>query len=159
MEVKQRVANIVRFLSMGFVVASLLFMYGYGTDVHSIRPLGNSWLAGASKAGIFYAGLGIFGVFNLLMNWGIKMYREADGFDGKLLFRNESQKAKLMVWLTLLLAAINFFISAIVAYLGFIKIDGVSAERQYIYLPVIGALVLIVAISGLVVALFTRQKT
>jgi ABC-type polysaccharide/polyol phosphate export permease len=145
---------------MGFVVASLLFMYGYGTDVHSIGPMGSGLLAGASKAGIFYAGLGIFGVFNLLMNWGIKIYREADGFDGRsFLFRNEFQKAKLLVWLTLSLAAINFFISAIVAYIGFIKIDGTPAERQYIYLPVLGALVLIVTISGLAIALFTRQKT
>ena len=159
MEVKQRIANIIKFLSMAALIGSLLFMYAYGSDAHSTRVPEQGWLAGLSKTTIFYTGLIVFGMLNVIFNWWIKMFRETSGFDPKsFLFKNEYRKSILLVWFTLLLAAVNFFISTVITYIAFIKIDGVSAEIRYFFLPVAGLSVFVlVAVGGVVLVLRKTQ--
>lgn len=155
MEVNHRIANIFKFLSMAIVIGSLVFMYAYGSDTHSVKIPDQSWLSEISKTTIFYAGLIIFGIINIIFNWWIRLYRDADGFDARLLlFKNEYRKSAMLVWFTSLMAAVNFFIAAIITYIAFIKIDGISAESRYFLIPIAGlALLLLVAVSGILLAL------
>ncbi len=158
-EIKQRVASIIRFVSMVSVVAALLFMYAYGTDDHVIRSESNSILPQIPKSTIFYSGLVVFAIFNLLMNWGIKVYREAQGIDSNsILFRSENQKARVIFWLTLLLAAINFLLGFFISYLGFIKIEGFDAQNDYLHLPIIGLVITIVTFIGLLIAIISKKS-
>lgn len=157
-EIRQRTANIVRFLSMAGVVGSLLFMYAYATDDHNIRPASEDVLSGISKTTLFYYGLGVFGVFNVLMNWGIKVYREATGYDkSSRLFKNESHKARILFWLTLALAAINLLITSVVTFVAFIKIEGISAQTAYLPIPIIGLILLFVVLTGLLISVFRNK--
>lgn len=158
MEIKQRVANILRFFSMVAVIASLLFMYAYGTDDHTILPKKEIFLSGTSKSTLFYIGLAVFAVFNLVMNWGIKVYRETEGFDeNSLLFRNEFQKERNLFWLTLLLASVNILITSVMTYIAFIKIDGPSAQGGFLYMPIVGGLILLVSIIGTLISIFRKK--
>lgn len=157
-EIRQRVANIVRFLSMAGVVGSLLFMYAYGADDHNVRPAAEDVLSGISKTTLFYYGLVIFGVFNVLGNWGIKVFREATGYDkNSRLFKNETHKARILFWLTLTLAAINLLITAAVTFIAFIKIEGVSAQTDYLPIPIIGLTLLLVVLIGLLISVFRNK--
>jgi ABC-type polysaccharide/polyol phosphate export permease len=157
-EIRQRTANIFRFLSMAGVVGSLLFLYAYGADEHNIRPSTGDWLEDISKTALFYYGLAIFGVFNVLVNWGIKVYREAVGYDqNSRLFKNEMHKAGILFWLTLTLAVINILIASVVTYMAFIKIEGVSAQTDYLHIPVIGLSFLLIAIIGLLISVFRNK--
>ena len=83
------------------------------------------------------------------------MYREADGFDARsLLFKSEYRKAELLVWFTVLMAVVNFFISTAITYIGFIKIDGIAAESKYFFIPLAGmAVLLLVIVSGTLLVL------
>jgi hypothetical protein len=155
MELKQRVANIFKFLSMAIVIGSLMFMYAYGSDAHSVTMPDQSWLSEVSKTTIFYTGLIIFGIVNIIFNWWFKMYRETDGFDARsFLFKSEYRKAELLVWFTVLMAVVNFFISTVITYIGFIKIDGIAAESKYFFIPLAGlAVLLLVIVSGTVLVL------
>jgi hypothetical protein len=140
------------------VLASLLFMYAYGTDDRLDRSFSEENIQGLSKEIIFYAGLTAFGVFNFLMIWGIKVYREARGYDtNSMLFRSENQKAHNLFWLTLFLSSVNILLSLSIAYLGFIKIDGASALNGYLHLPVIGVVLLLVSIGGLTYSVIGRK--
>jgi hypothetical protein len=157
-EIRQRVANIIRFLSMAGVVGSLLFMYAYGADEHNVRPATEDVLTGISKANLFYYGLVIFGVCNVLMNWGIKVYREASGYDeSSRLFKNETHKARILFWLTLSLAAINLLITSAVTFTAFIKIEGVSAQTDYLPIPIIGLILFFLALIGLLASVFRNR--
>jgi ABC-type polysaccharide/polyol phosphate export permease len=157
-EIRQRAANIVRFLSMAGVVGSLLFMYAYGADEHNIRPVAEDVLSGISKTTLFYYGLGVFAVFNVLMNWGIKVYREATGYDkSSRLFKNETHKARILFWLTLMLSAINLLITSAVTFIAFIKIEGVSAQTDYLPIPIIGLTILFVVLVGLLISVFRNK--
>ena len=155
MELKQRVANIFKFLSMTVVIGSLVFMYAYGSDAHSVNIPDQSWFSEVSKTVIFYTGLIIFGIVNIIFNWWIKIYRETDGFDARsLLFKSAYRKSAMLVWFTALMAAVNFFISTVIIYVAFIKIDGISAESRYFFIPVAGlVLLLMVTFSGALLAL------
>ena len=90
MEVKQRVANIVRFISMVAVLTALLFMYGYGTDDQVVRSFSEESFSQVSKSTIFYSGLAVFAIVNFLLMWGIKAYREVQGiYPQSRLFKSE----------------------------------------------------------------------
>jgi len=154
-----RVANIVRFVSMILVIAALLLMYAYGTDDHSIRATTDAFLPKISRATIFYTGLGIFAVFNLLMNWGIRSYRDARGFDPKsLLFKSEHHKVGVLFWFILLLGSLNFLLGLMITYIGFIKIEGPSAQNDYLALPIMGIAILLGVLVGLLISVFRRAE-
>jgi len=158
LETKFRVANIIRFISMITVLAALLLMYAYGSDEHSVGSTSGGFLPNISKATIFYTGLGVFAIFNILMNWGIRVYRDATGFDpASRFFRSETHKAGILFWLTLVLAALNFLLSFMLAYIGFIKIEGFSAQQDYIAMPFIGVSLFFVVLIGLVAAIFRKE--
>ena len=107
---------------------------------------------------IFYAGLVVFAVFNLLMNWGIKVYKEAEGYDvHSILFRSEGHKARVIFWLTLLMAALNFLLGFFISYIGFIKIEGINAQTSYLHLPVIGLAIALITFVGLLIAVLSKK--
>lgn len=133
-------------------------MYAYGADEHSIRPQSFDILGGISKTTIFYYGLAIFGVFNILVNWGIKVYRDAIGYDNNSrFFKNEKHKARILLWFTLTLAAINMLVASVVVYIAFIRIEGASAQTDFLHLPIIGLALLVIMIVGLLISVF-RDK-
>lgn len=143
---------------MGAVVAALLFMYAYGTDDQVVKSFSEEYLSGVSKNTIFYSGLAVFGVFNFLMVWGIKTYREAKGFDpGSRFFKNEMHKGRILFWITLLLASANFMMGLIITYIGFIKIEGIFAQAGYIHLPIIGVGLFAVALVGLIASILSKK--
>jgi fatty acid desaturase len=157
-EIRQRVANIIRFVSMIGVVASLVFMYAYGMDGHTVEVKKESWLDTVDRSTLFYYGLGIFAIFNFIMNWGIRVYRDAQGnMDGSIFFKSESHKAGIVFWLTLLLATINFFIALIITYIGFMRIQGEEVGSTYFALPLLGLILLLTAVIGLVYAIFRKN--
>ncbi len=160
MEVKQRVANILRFFSMVLVVIGLLFMYAYGSDAHSASPAMTNWATSFSKSFIFYLGLTIFGVINILFTWWIKSYRDTNTFDGwSFLFKSEAQKSWLLIWFTLQLAVFNFLLASVIAFIGFVRIEGVAAESKFFFIPVIGlALFILVLVGGAFLILNSFRK-
>lgn len=160
MEVKQRVANISRFFSMLLVIGSLLFMYGYGSDTHTVLPAIHNWAASFSKSFIFYLGLSVFGVINFLFNWWIKTYRDSTVVDEQsFLFRSVSQKSRVLIWFTYLLVTFNVLLTSVITYIAFVRIDGTVAENRYFFIPLIGLIIfLIVSIGGLMVMMTSQRR-
>ena len=158
-EIKQRIANICRFLSMISVLASLLFLYGYGTDNNQITvgEQGKFW--SLPKATLFYSGLIVFGLLNILTSFGIKIYRDSSGQDTRsLLFRSEEQKANVLVWLTFSAAAVNVLLATTMVFIAFIKIDGLDSAFQYAYIPLLGIVLFVAAIVGLLISVFQKSN-
>jgi TRAP-type C4-dicarboxylate transport system permease small subunit len=156
-EVKQRVANIIRFLSMIAAIGSLLFMYAYSTDQHAINHQQTSLFYGISKTTLFYAGLVVFLIFNTSINWGIGAYRSAEGSGQQLHFlSDETRKNKVLFWLTLLMAAINIMIASLALFAAVIMIDGPSHARSYAYMPIVGLLFLLVVLAALIASVVRK---
>lgn len=133
-------------------------MYAYVNERMEFLNSSNDWLSKFPKAYIFYTGLGVFAVFNLLINVGINMFKNAEGYDERsLLFKNQEHKERLLMWFAYLLAGINFLISCVIFYLGLIQINEMNDKMQYIFLPITGLLVLLGVILGLLVAIFRKE--
>lgn len=157
-EVSLRVANFVKLFSMFLAIFSLVYLYAYSTDKLSSIYAQDLWIRNLSNTHIFYVGLGVFAVFNLIMSIGINMFKGAKGIDSNsLLFRSEERKQKLLVWLTYLQAGINALISSIVFYIALVKINDTVDAESYIYLPISGLAVLLILFVVLILIL--RQKS
>ena len=156
-ELNQRGANFFKFFSMVLVFGSLLYMYAYTTDRSDILNVTGNWLTGIPKAHIFYYGLGTFAIINLAMNYWINIYRNVKGIDEhSFLFKNKLHKERLLMWFTYLLAGTNFLIATIVTYLAFIKINEVSSASGYVYIPLVGLILLTGILISLINALFKK---
>lgn len=156
-ELNLRVANFLKILSMFMVLASLLYFYAYVDQRMDFITASDNWYTSMSKSVIFYSGLGIFAVFNLLMNAALNMYKSADGFDEKsLIFKNELQKEHIQFWLIYLIAGINLLISCMILYLAMIRINEVSSNVDYLYLPIFGLAIMMVIIIGLFRAIIKK---
>ena len=130
----------------------------HGTDDQVVHSFSEEGFSQVSKSTIFYVGLVVFAIINFLLMWGIKAFREVKGlYPQSKLFKSDHQKARIQFWLTLLLASANFMLGFIIAYIGFIKIEGDSAQQGYIHLPIIGISLLAVTIVGLIAAIFSRN--
>jgi predicted ferric reductase len=142
-EINLRIANFLKVFSMFMVVVSLAYMYAYVTERVDFLESDPAWYQGITKVYIFYVGLGIFTVFNLVMHLALSMYKNTEGVDKhSVLFKNELQKQKLLVWFTYLLTAGNVFIACTIFYLALVKINMVGNATDYFYLPLAGAVVL-----------------
>jgi hypothetical protein len=156
-ELNQRGANFFKFFSMVLVFGSLLHMYAYTTDRPDILNVTGNWLIGMPKAHIFYYGLGTFAIINMVMNYWINMYKNVKRFDEKsLLFRSKQHKEILLMWFTYLLAGTNFLIATTVTYLALIKINEVSSTAGYVYIPLVGLILLTGIIISLISAIFRK---
>ena len=148
-ETNQRVANFIKMFSMFMVFGSLLYMYAYATDRVNFLNTSPNWITELPKAQLFYVGLGVFAIFNLVMNVGISMYKNAKGIDNRsILFKSKEQKRELLMWFTYVWAGINFLIASVIIYLALIKINEVADISEYIYFPVIGLLSLVAILTG-----------
>ena len=142
---------------MFMVFGSLLYMYAYATDRTNFLNTSPNWITELPKAQFFYIGLGVFAIFNLVMNVGISMYKNAKGtVNRSFLFKSKEQKRKLLMWFTYIWAGINFLIASIIIYLALIKINQVADISEYVYIPVIGLLSLVAILIGLIGALIRR---
>ena len=156
-ETNQRVANFIKMFSMFMVFGSLLYMYAYATDRANFLNTSPNWITELPKAQLFYVGLGVFAIFNLVMNVGISMYKNAKGIDNRsLLFKSKEQKRKLLLWFTYVWAGINFLIASVIIYLALIKINEVADISEYVFIPVIGLLSLVAILIGLIGALIRK---
>lgn len=159
MEIKQRVANILKSLSMLAALGALLFMYAYGTDSNVIRESSDVVLQSIPKSTLFYGGLAVFAILNLLMNLGLKMYREAKGVaENSIFFKSEEKKQRLQLWFTANIASINCLLASVYAYVGFIKIDGESAIEGYLQIPLVGLVFFLISIVGLVLVIYSGKQ-
>ena len=135
---------------MFMVLGSLLYFYAYVDQRMDFTTGSDNWYTSLSISVIFYSGLGIFAVFNLLMNAALNMYKGADGFDeNSLIFKSEFQKEHLQIWLIYLIAGINLLISCMILYLAMIRINEVGSNMDYLYLPIFGLAIVMVIILGL----------
>lgn len=155
--VNQRVANFIKAFSIFTVFVSLLYMYGYSPEGGNRMNSPQDWLATFSKTQLFYIGLGIFAIFNLVMNVGISMYKNSKGIDTKsVLFRSREQKEIVFMWLTYFLAGINFMITCLVMYAALIKINEATDPSAYIIIPVFGVTILTGITIGLIGAIIKK---
>jgi hypothetical protein len=150
-EVNQRVANFIKAFSMFMVIGSLLYMYAYSPASSYFMNSSQDWMLKLSREHIFYVGLGVFAIFNLLMNIAISMYKNSKGTEPQsVLFRSKEQKQKVLVWLNWFLAGINILITCIVLFLALIKINEVTDTAKYLFIPVAGLIILVFIIFGLI---------
>lgn len=155
--VNQRVANFIKAFSIFMVFVSLLYMYGYSPESGNGMNTSQNWLTTLSKAHLFYIGLGAFAIFNLVMNVGISMYKNSKGIDTKsVLFRSKEQKEMVLMWLTYFLAGINILITCMMFYVALIKINEVTDTSSYIFIPVVGLIILVSIIIGLIHAIIKK---
>lgn len=132
-------------------------MYAYATDRTIFLNASQNWITEMPKALLFYVGLGIFAIFNLVMNVGISMFKNAKGTDKQsILFKSKVQKKNLLMWFTYFLAGINFLIASLIIYMALIKINEVADISEYVYIPAIGLLGLIVILIGLIRAMANK---
>ena len=156
-EINLRIANFFKVFSMFIVVVSLAYMYAYVSDKVDFLRSDSAWHSRISKEFIFYCGLGIFAIYNLIMNLAISMYKSTQGVDkSSLLFRSELQKQKLIVWFTYLLTGGNFFIASLIFYLALVKINLAGNTTDYIFLPLSGALILMSILLTLIYQLIKK---
>lgn len=139
---------------MFMVLGSLIYFYAYVDNRLGFINEADSWFETSPKTYIFYSGLGIFALFNLLMSVGLSMYKNAQGHDEKSwLFKNAMQMERVSIGMIYLLIGINFMISTVTIYLALIRINGMSNEADYIYWPLFGLLILIITVVNLVLAI------
>lgn len=150
-EVHLRIANLFRLFSMFAVLGSVIYMYAYVSDKVDFLHTSYDWYDRLSKIHIFYGSLGIFAIFNVLMSIAISMYKNVEGVDANFsLFKNETQKKRLLVRFTYFQGGVNYFIASMVLYLALLKINQAQSHYSYIYLPLIGISILTVILLGLV---------
>ena len=149
-ELNLRVANFLKMLSMLMVLGSLLYFYAYVDQRMGFITESDDWYISLSKSVVFYTGLAFFAVFNLLMNAALNMYKRADGYDeNSLIFKSEFQKENIQFWMIYLTAGINVLISCMILYLAMIRINEVSSDTDYLYLPIFGLTIMVVIVIGL----------
>jgi ABC-type polysaccharide/polyol phosphate export permease len=56
-----------------------------------------------------------------------------------------------------MLSAINLLITSAVTFIAFIKIEGVSAQTDYLPIPIIGLTILFVVLVGLLISVFRNK--
>ena len=156
-EVNMRVANFIKFFSMMMVIGSLLYMYAYSSDRLNFLNESQDWISDVPKSSIFYAGLGLFALFNITMHIGINMYKNVEGIDERsVFFKSKQQKEKLLIWFTSIIAGVNVFITSIVLYLAMLKINEASVDSDFVYIPLVGMIILIAPFVGLIAALIRK---
>ena len=156
-EVNMRVANFIKFFSMMMVIGSLLYMYAYSSDRLNFLDESQDWISDMPKSSIFYAGLGLFALFNITMHIGINMYKNVEGIDERsVFFKSKQQKEKLLIWFTSIIAGVNVFITSIVLYLAMLKINEASVDSDFVYIPLVGMIILIAPFVGLIAALIRK---
>ena len=157
-EVNLRIANFLKLISMVMVIVSLLYTYAYTSEDIRLFSSSVDWLKGISKSHIFYIGLALFAVFNLLMHGAVNFYKGAEGYDkSSTLFQSAERKESLVMWFTFLLAGINIFFTSIIIYIALISINEVKDSTDYLSIPVFGMLVLLGFLIGLIVSLIKKQ--
>ncbi len=156
-EINLRIANFLKLVSMIMVIVSLLYMYAYTSENISLLNSSVDWLKGLSKSHVFYIGLALFAVFNLLMHGALNLYKSAEGYDeSSILFKNAGKKATLAMRFTFLLAGINIFFTSVIIYIAMISINEVKSNTDYLSIPFIGMLVLLGFLIGLIVTLIKK---
>lgn len=142
---------------MIMVIGSLIYMYAYTSDRLNFSNTSQNWTMELPKTQIFYFGLGIFAIFNLVMNVGINMYKNVKGVDNRSnFFRNKEQKEKLLMWFTYLWAGINGLIVCFVIYIAMLKINVAADTYEYLFIPAAGLIILVSILIGLISALLRK---
>ena len=156
-ETSFRVANFLKLFSMLMVLAGLIYFYGYSEGQTSFLNSGDHWIVTMPKAYIFYSGLLIFALVNVLLNVAISIHKGAAGVNSNSLFhKSEKQKDKVNIGLTYLLTAANVMISMSALYIAFLRINGQKGNFDHVQFPIFGMVVLVAAVGNLVMALRSK---
>ncbi|NJN26271.1 MAG: hypothetical protein HC819_09985 [Cyclobacteriaceae bacterium] len=154
--ISMRGANFLKVFTMLLVIGSLLYMYAYSAGPDAIIADTSNWFSTIDKALIFYVGLGVFALFNIMMYTAIYMYRNQIDRLNDYLFKNKKSKERILLWMNYLVSGINLCLVSIVLYIAFAKINELSDATALRYLPIAGLLFLIVSATGLVVAVVKK---
>ncbi len=146
--VNQRVANFVKFFSMLMVFGCLLYMYAY-TSGKENSGADHGWFFELSSKQIFFFGLAIFAIFNLVMNMAISTYKNSQIKDGNsIIFGSEEKKEKLLLWFTYVSASVNVLIATIIAFLALVRLNEQANISGLAMLPTAAMILFIVACFG-----------
>ena len=158
-ELNFRIANFVKLLSMFMVLGALLYFYAYvDVRLESVIPLSGDWYREFSKSAVFYTGLGIFAVFNLVMNAVLGVYKNTRSYDEhSLLFKSELHKERIWLWILYLMAGVNVLISSSIMYIALLRINQVDSNTDYAFLPAFGFMAVLIAFSGLLVSIIKKS--
>ncbi len=154
MEIYLRTANIIKFASMVMFIVALLLVYAFvpGQLRLSDIPFSAETMM-FSKGNLFYWGLGLFIVVNVLAGLTIYYIKKQTSSVKKLSLE------KILFWLSLTISGMNFFLLLIFSFVGFINVEGVSNPENYRFLPVVGVIILLFSLLGLIVTLFRIRQT
>ena len=156
-DVNIRVASFLKMVSMLMVIASLIFMYGYAEDRLNFTRTANIWIREVPKSYLFYGALVSFAALNLFLNVGLSIYKNSRGYNkNSYLFRSKEKKEKLVVLINYLIAGANLLITTILIYIALMRINDTRDPLDYIYLPVLGILVLAGIMVAIVAALLRK---
>ena len=158
-ELSFRVAKFLKMMSMFLVLGSLLYFYAYVDDrLDAIIPASGGWFSEISKSVVFYTGLGIFAVFNLVINAVLSVFKGTNRYDQRsLIFKSEVHKEQIWLWLLYLTAAVNVLISSIITYIALLRMNQAEGTADYAFVPGFGFLVTLVALAGILVSIFKKS--
>ena len=154
--VHQRAANTLKVISMIAFTGSLVYLYAYSPEsTYLNKEL--SWIFEYSRAALFYLGLAVFAIFNLLMNFSINMYQRVEGtVRSSLLYKSERQREGLLVWLGYFTAGVNFLLTSLVLFIALSRINEVNDLSTYLSIPLAGVVIFTAMFIGLIVAVFRK---
>lgn len=158
MEIRNRLANIARFLSMMVFIGGLAFFYGYASDAIGRSVTHDYYIMQLPKSLIFYSMLVLFAAVNIIGNVAVKLYKDAKGIDrSSKLFYSIRQKEMVAFWATLTIAGFNMLLAAFLFYIGFIRIEELAAMTSNTVIPILGIFCFMIPFSGLLGTLLTKR--
>jgi len=157
-ELNFRVANFMKMVSMFMVLGALLYFYAYVGDRLDFVPSSDEGsIDHVSKSVVFYSGLGIFAVFNLVINAVLSVYKSAEKYhESSVLLKSEIHKERVMLWIVYLIVGVNTSIASAITYLALLRINNVSGDSAYVYVLIFGLVIVAATFIGLLAAVFKR---
>lgn len=142
---------------MFMVFGCLLYMYAYTSGLNGGENT-HGWFFELSSKQVFFFGLAVFAIFNLVMNMGISTFKNTQVKDGNsMVFRNEEKREKLLMWFTYVAASVNVLMATIIAFLALVKLNGQANISGLALLPTAAMILFIVACSGVFRMLIQKQ--
>jgi len=158
-ELDFRVAKFLKMLSMFMVLGALLYFYAYVDDrLDFVHDSSSSIIDRTSKSIVFYVGLAIFAVFNLIANALLGVYRNAQSYNrNTVLLKSEIHKERVLLWIIYLIVGVNTSIASFIIYLALLRINNPDSDNSYIYILVFGIVVVVATFVGLIAAIFKKS--
>jgi hypothetical protein len=156
-ELSQRGANFFKFFSMFTVFGSLLYMYAYSRENSDLVTSTQDGVVGIPRTYIFYYGLAVFAIINLVLSYWINIYKSVKEIDEKSIrFKSKEQKESLLLWFTYFLTGTNVLITCFILYLALIKINDAASNSGYMYIAIVAVVLWFGILIRLVSSIFKK---